>query len=126
MLTPETTALLVELAVTLLVALVGVILAAITPAIQRYVRSKVTEQQYETLESIASVAVNAAEQIYKNELGKGTEKRAYALEVMTNAMAKRGINLSPAELEAIIEAAVMKEFNFPEVVGQENTEVVAA
>jgi len=61
------------------------------------------------LEEIAQMAVLAAEQ--SGLSGAIQNKKAYALDLVENALLERGIKINIHEIEAAIEAAVMAEFN---------------
>ncbi len=61
------------------------------------------------LESIAKVAVLAAEQSAAS--GFIEDKKAYALEVVENYLTKLGLKIDVGSIQAAIEAAVMSEFN---------------
>ena len=58
------------------------------------------------LEYAAEVAVLAAEQIFGS--GKGAEKKAYAIQVIQDILAEKGIPLNISVIEDAIEAEVYK------------------
>jgi len=66
-------------------------------------------EEIELLEKIARMAVLAAEQ--SGLSGAIQDKKAYALDLVENALLERGIKVNIHEIEAAIEAAVMNEFN---------------
>ena len=71
-------------------------------------KEKYSDELY-FLEEIAQMAVLAAEQ--SGLAGAIEDKKAYALDLVENALRERGINIDVSEIEAAIEAAVMGEFN---------------
>ena len=75
-------------------AVIGLLGMLITYFVIPYIRTR-------TIAFWVGVAVDAAEQIYK-ESGMGATKKKYALEFLN----KKGIKLSEADLDALIEAAV--------------------
>ena len=60
---------------------------------------------YEILRAVCERAVTAAEQVYRE--GRGAEKKAYAIKVVEDYLAAKGINLDLNVIEAYIEAAVL-------------------
>lgn len=85
---------------TAVIALLG---AIITYILVPYVRSKTTTQQQESIAFWVSVAVNAAEQVFTGR-GKGEQKKQYVLQFLSG----KGITVSAAQLDALIEAAVFE------------------
>ncbi len=70
-------------------------------------RAELDERQRWMLDQVVGIAVLAAEQIYEN--GDGAEKKAYALNVAEEWIAKRGLTLDLELLNAQIEAAVYSQ-----------------
>ena len=70
-------------------------------------RAELSEQQDYALGLIISSAVYAAEQVYQN--GKGAEKKAYALGVVNDYIAKTGLVIDTELIVAKIEAAVFAQ-----------------
>ena len=60
---------------------------------------------YEILRAVCERAVTAAEQVYRE--GHGAEKKQYAINVVEEYLAAKGINLNLDVIEAYIEAAVL-------------------
>ncbi len=79
-------------------ALMGVVITAV---VIPYIRSRTTAQQRAELSAWVSVAVSAAEQLYKGS-GRGSEKKAYVLEWLD----AHGVAVDGDKLDALIEAAV--------------------
>ena len=69
-------------------------------------KSKLTVDQQQKLNEYVTIAVQAAEQIYKGP-GQGEEKKKYVLEWLS----KRGITIDSDELDALIESAVYQLTN---------------
>ena len=82
-------------------AVVGLLATIITFVIVPYIKSKTTATQQKEINDWIKIAVAAAEQIYKG-VGRGEEKKQYALAYL----AKHGIKLDNATIDAMIEAAV--------------------
>lgn len=79
------------------------ICAVVSTVIIPLIRSKVTEQQLHTARTWVTIAVEAAEQIYKGS-GMGQEKKAYVLEFLE----RKGMRLDVASIDNLIEAAVLE------------------
>lgn len=76
-------------------------------AIELYHRIKAEQPEWvPVLEYAAEVAVLAAEQIFGS--GKGAEKKAYAIQVIQDILAEKGVPLNISVIEDAIEAEVYK------------------
>lgn len=80
-------------------------------SVRSFLQSKLNNEQLVFVEDVAAIAVQAAEQTYK--AGNGEVKKEFALDFLEAELTKRGIKVDVDEISTIIEAAVMKEFNFP-------------
>ncbi len=85
---------------TILISLTGVL---VTYLLIPYIKSKTTEKQREDIMFWVKVAVNAAEQIYK-EKGNGKLKKEYVVKFLNDI----GIKISEFELDVLIESAVLE------------------
>ena len=85
---------------TALIALIG---AIITYIIVPFIKSETTEKQRDNIHFWVWIAVNAAEQIYK-EKGQGKLKKEYVLEFLNS----KGIKITDEQLDALIEATVFE------------------
>lgn len=83
---------------TALIALIG---AIITYVIVPYIKSRTTEKQRDDVKFWVQIAVNAAEQVYK-EKGQGNIRRQYVL----NFLSKKGVDITSEQLDVLIESAV--------------------
>ena len=90
-------------------AVIALIAAIITAFVIPWIRSKTTAAQFEKIKMWVTVAVKAAEQLYKGS-GRGEEKKAYVVQFLQ----EKGFTLDPDSLDKLIEAAV---FNLPEYIG---------
>lgn len=91
----------------LVYAVLGAVLVGIgTLLIRRYLPVVQGKAQIELLRELAAMAVAAAEQIAAQHGWEGQDKRAFALEVLQEALARLGVTVTPQELEAAVEAAV--------------------
>lgn len=73
----------------------------IAPYITKLIKTKLTAEQYKTLEMVIRIAVQAAEQMYTDTL-QGKNKKQYVYEQVK----KKGIQISYDEFDALCESAV--------------------
>jgi len=92
----------IEIIIKVIIPILG---AIITYLIVPFIRQKTTKEQRENIYFWVTVAVQAAEQIYK-EKGQGKLKKEYVVDFLVS----KGINITIQELDVLIEAAV-KELN---------------
>lgn len=85
----------------ILISLVGVLVSYL---LIPYIKSKTTEKQREDIYFWVKVAVNAAQQIYK-EKGQGRFKKEYVFNFLVDDM---GFKISMDELNILIESAVLE------------------
>ena len=100
----------IDIVVKVLIPLLGAIL---TYLIVPLILQKTTKQQRENIYFWVTVAVQAAEQIYK-EKGQGKLKKEYVITFLQS----KGINLTIQELDVLIEAAVLELNHAKEKLGQ--------
>ncbi len=101
------TPIIVNVFLTVITAVIG----AVGLAVRSFVNSKLNAEQLANLNTVATIAVQAAEQLYGAL--EGDQKKQFALDYAEAELAKRGIKVETDQLSAIIEAAVMAEFNYP-------------
>lgn len=77
--------------------------AVITSVIVPLIRAKLNEQQLRNARAWVTVAVEAAEQIYKG-IGRGADKKAFVLEFLD----QKGLKIDLASIDNLIEAAVLE------------------
>ena len=92
----------IEIIIKVIIPILG---AIITYLIVPFIRQKTTKEQRENIYFWVTLAVQAAEQIYK-EKGQGKLKKEYVVDFLVS----KGINITIQELDVLIEAAV-KELN---------------
>lgn len=92
----------IDIIVKVIIPILGAIL---TYLIVPFIKSKTTKEQRENAYFWVKIAVNAAEQVYK-EKGQGKLKKEYVVAFLTS----KGIDITMEELDILIEAAV-KELN---------------
>ncbi len=92
-----------ELFIQIASALITVIGAVIAYYFVPFLKAKLGAANYLNALSWAKIAVQAAEQIFQ-ESGQGLNKKVYVLEFLKN----KGIHLTPDELDALIESAVLE------------------
>jgi len=90
-----------ELILQITLAIISIIGAIFTYVLVPYIKARTTEAQQDKIMTAVEIAVMAAEQIY-NTPGAGKDKKAYVLAMLN----QKGIKLTDAQLDAIIEAAV--------------------
>lgn len=86
-----------------IVAIVGLIISLVSVFLIPYLRTKVGSEQLDVIKFWVNIAVEAAEMIYR-ESGKGSEKKAYVIEFLNS----KGFTLNTAEIDNLIEAAVLE------------------
>jgi len=76
------------------------------------IKSKLTQEQLTTLESVGAIAVRAAEQagLSKQVMG-GAAKKDYALKVAQDYLNRIGVKMDVATVASVVEAEVLKQFN---------------
>ena len=84
----------------IILAIITLIGAVITRYLIPWIKSKLTDRQYDTFTTLVRVGVYAAEQMFKSEEWK--EKKEYVLDLL----AKNGYEIDDASVEALIEATV--------------------
>lgn len=82
-------------------ALILLLCAVITYVLVPFIRSKTTISQQQEISDYVQIAVQAAEQIFR-ESGKGKDKKAYVLEWLK----ERNITVDDSKIDAMIESAV--------------------
>lgn len=95
-------------------AIIALVVAVITAFVIPWLKGKIDADKLEQIKLWATVAVEAAEQLY-NGTGRGEEKKAYVVKFLQ----ENGFTLDPDSLDKLIEAAV---FNLPEYIGLIETE----
>lgn len=95
-------------------AIISLVVAVITAFVIPWLKGKIDADKLEKIKLWVTVAVEAAEQLYKGS-GRGEEKKAYVVQFLQ----EKGFTLDPDSLDKLIEAAV---FNLPEYIGLIETE----
>ncbi|MBM4424148.1 MAG: hypothetical protein FJ030_12300 [Chloroflexi bacterium] len=76
------------------------------------VKSKLTQEQLATLESIGAIAVRAAEQAgLSRQVAGGAAKKDYALKVAQDYLNRLGVKIDVGTVATVLEAEVLKQFN---------------
>ncbi|MBE6612021.1 MAG: holin [Ruminococcaceae bacterium] len=86
-----------------IVAVLTLVISLITAFLIPYLKTKVSGEQLETIKFWVNIAVEAAEMIYVGT-GRGQEKKEYVVQFLNS----KGFTLNVAEIENLIEAAVME------------------
>ena len=93
----------IEAMLVLIMAIVSVI---IIPKLNDALNDKLDEAELNALKSSITIAVRAAEQIYKNTPKSGVTKKQYVLDYL----AKQGYTVNVSEVSTLIEAIVNELF----------------
>ncbi len=86
-----------------IVAVLTLVISLITAFLIPYLKTKVNGEQLDTIKFWVNIAVEAAEMIYVGT-GRGQEKKEYVVQFLNS----KGFTLNVAEIENLIEAAVME------------------
>lgn len=86
-----------------IVAVITLAISLITAFLIPYLKTKVSSEQLDTIKFWVNIAVEAAEMIYAGT-GRGQEKKEYVVQFLNS----KGFTLNVAEIENLIEAAVME------------------
>lgn len=81
---------------------ISLITIIITSIVVPWIKSKTTTSQQDTVRTLATVAVYAAQQLFTNN----DEKKTYALQQVSESLKKYHINLTSDEISTYIEAAL--------------------
>ena len=78
------------------------------------IKARLSAEQLTTLQSVAGIAVKAAEQAgLSKQLASGSEKRAYAITVAQDYLNTVGVKVDVKAITSLIESEVLKQFNSP-------------
>lgn len=87
--------------------LLGLVLIAVgTFLVRRYAPLVRAMREYQILNELAWIAVRAAEQLGEKNFWSGEAKKHFARSVIQVALERLGIQVTPDEVDAMIEAAV--------------------
>lgn len=89
------------------IAFIGLLCAIITYVVVPYFNAKTTKEQREDIAFWTEIAVNAAEQVYK-ERGMGIYKKADVLDFVNGFLEKKGWKLTQEQVDMLIEAFVKR------------------
>lgn len=84
--------------------LITILSVLITSVIIPWIKTKVGSTKYNDFLSLVEKCVEAANQLFTPE--ECAEKKIYVLEITSNYCEEHGVNISPEELNAIIEGFV--------------------
>ena len=88
---------------TIFKSVISLILIILTTLIIPFIRSKINQLKDDKLKQIIWDAVWAAQQT----LTDNTQKKEYVLTLVTDWLKQNNINITPAELDTMIESAVL-------------------
>ena len=87
----------------IIAAVLTLVISLITAFLIPYLKTKVSAEKLDTIKFWVNIAVEAAEMIYVGT-GRGQEKKDYVVQFLNS----KGFTLNVAEIENLIEAAVME------------------
>lgn len=96
-----------DLTFNILKIVIAVSAALITAYLIPYIKNKLKDEKYAQLVAMVETAVRAAEQTFKGS-GKGKLKKEDVLSFVHFWMVNNGIDISDAQLDELIEAAVFQ------------------
>ncbi|MCL1802973.1 MAG: phage holin family protein [Eubacteriaceae bacterium] len=85
-------------------ALTTLVTAVLLPLAREWVKTRTSIATYEKIQQIASIGVQAAEQLYAGQTGVGAEKFSYVAELLK----KHDLKLDDEMIQAVIEALVLE------------------
>lgn len=94
----------IDILIPLVIPVVASAIAMLIREVVRLIRLRATAEQFTLLKAIAFTAVQAAEQVYAQT--EGPAKKQAALQMVTDALAAKGIKFDAVVIEAAIEEAV--------------------
>ena len=102
---PET----IQAFTTLFIIVITAAIGFVGRAVNGWVNANKNDKNVDFLLKLATIGVQAAEQLY--ETGDGAAKQAYAMEFIEKELQKRHIPLDIDAIATAVEAAVLQEFN---------------
>ena len=96
-----------DLTFNLLKIVISVVAALIAYYLIPVLKKAVADAKYEELVKVVSIAVEAAEQTYKQS-GMGKVKKEDVLNFVTKWLNDKNIKISPEQLDKLIESAVFR------------------
>lgn len=87
----------------IVVAILTLVFSLVSAFLIPYIKTKTTEEQFNTIKLWVKVAVQAAEMLYVGS-GRGEEKKAYVVEFLNS----KGFTLNTEEIDNLIESAVLE------------------
>ena len=105
--------LITELLQALLLAVLPVLGVTVVGYVVTAIKSYLSIEQHKRLRDVILTGVFAAEQIWKDELKAGYEKKDWVINFVENYLESKGLPIDVGLIEAEIEAAVLT--NFPDI-----------
>ncbi len=96
------------------IVVVGAVAAAIGVQIRKVQATVSKDKNADFINKVIEIGVQAAEQVYG--AANGDTKKDYALDFAEKYLASKGIKVDLDVLDTAVEAAVMREFNYPAAV----------
>jgi len=96
------------------IAAIGLVVTFVGVQVRKVQASTANNKNAEFIGRIVEIGVQAAEQVYG--AANGDAKKGYAIDFAEKWLAERGVKIDVDVLDAAVEAAVLREFNYPEAV----------
>lgn len=85
----------------LIYLIIAIITGVFVPCVKNWIETKITIEQQNTIRTIVTTTIYAAQQIFDSD--EGEQKKSYALQQISAALEQYGINLSSDEINTYIE-----------------------
>lgn len=89
----------------IILGVVSILGAILTGIVVPFVKEKIGNEKLTKYEEWASMAVECAEMLFK-EQGMGEEKKEYVVDFLNNMFNKNKVVITPEQIEVLVEAAV--------------------
>ena len=109
--TPEMINALTPLVLQALIVVSTIVIAAIGNQVRKVTATQSNDARVDFINKVVEVGVQAAEQALGT--ADGQAKKEFAINFAEQWLAQHGVNVELDTLDAAIEAAVMREFNYP-------------
>ncbi len=105
---------LTPIVVNAVVVVVGAVVAAIGVQVRKAQATVAKDKNADFINKVIEIGVQAAEQVYG--AANGEAKKGYAIDFAEKWLSEQGLKVDLDTIDAAVEAAVMREFNYPAAV----------
>ena len=99
---------LIQTVIPIIVSLISAFVLLVVRNTDKWLKAKLSSEQYSFVSTVVATAVGAAEQYAGS--GEGERKKQMVLQAVTEVLDRRGIHVNAQELDILIENSVRKEF----------------